>query len=52
VGWSPELIAGRLGMDHPGKTISYEAIYQYLYHPTTEDREALIEPVWKNWTGT
>jgi IS30 family transposase len=42
VGWSPELIAGRLGMDHPGKTISYEAIYQYLYHPTTEDREALI----------
>jgi IS30 family transposase len=42
VGWSPELIAGRLGMDHPGKAISYEAIYQYIYHPTTEDREELI----------
>lgn len=42
VGWSPELIAGRLRMDHPGKTISYEAIYQYIYHPTTEDREELI----------
>lgn len=42
VGWSPELIAGRMGMDHRGKTISHEAIYQYIYHPTTEKREELI----------
>jgi IS30 family transposase len=42
VGWSPELIGGRLKTEHPGKTISYEAIYQYIYHPTTETREELI----------
>ena len=29
--WSPEEIAGRLSLDHPGKSISVEAIYQYLY---------------------
>lgn len=29
--WSPELIAGRLGLDHPGLSISHETIYQYLY---------------------
>ncbi len=32
VGWSPELIAGRIRMDHPDETISHEAIYQYVYH--------------------
>jgi len=42
LGWSPELIAGRLPMDHPGQSISYEAIYQYIYHPKTEGREELI----------
>jgi transposase, IS30 family len=31
LGWSPEQIAGRLLLDHPGLSISYEAIYQYLY---------------------
>src|SRR3989344_1685307 len=30
-GWSPEQIAGTLPSDHPGKTISHEAIYQYIY---------------------
>ena len=30
-GWSPELIAGRLGHDLPGLSISHETIYQYLY---------------------
>lgn len=31
LGWSPEQIALRLPMDHTGLTISYEAIYQYVY---------------------
>jgi len=30
-GWSPEQIAGRIGMDHPGLSISHEAVYQYIY---------------------
>ena len=30
-GWSPEQISGRLGNDHPGMSISHEAIYQYIY---------------------
>ena len=31
LGWSPEQIAIRLPIDHPRETISYEAIYQYVY---------------------
>jgi IS30 family transposase len=31
IGWSPELIAGRIGKEHAGLTISHEAIYQYIY---------------------
>jgi len=31
LGWSPELIAGRLTIDHPGRSISHEAIYQWVY---------------------
>src|SRR3990170_4925426 len=42
LGWSPEQIAGRLRLDHAGWAISHEAIYQYLYHPQTEGRPALI----------
>lgn len=30
-GWSPEQIAGRMPQEIPGETISYEAIYQYIY---------------------
>jgi IS30 family transposase len=37
-GLSPELIAGRLPLDHPGVRISYEAIYQYIY---AEHRELI-----------
>ena len=40
--WSPELIAGKIGQDIRGASISYEAIYQYIYHPNTEGREELI----------
>ncbi len=42
-GWSPELIAGRLRVDQPGLSISHEAIYQYIYHPDTGNRQELIE---------
>lgn len=31
LGWSPEQIALRLPLDHRGESISYEAIYQYVY---------------------
>lgn len=31
IGWSPEQIAIRLPTDHLGQTISYEAIYQFVY---------------------
>jgi transposase, IS30 family len=34
-GWSPELIAGRLSLEHPGLSISYEAIYQWVYQEAT-----------------
>lgn len=40
--WSPELIAGKIGQDMRGVSISHEAIYQYIYHPDTEGRERLI----------
>jgi IS30 family transposase len=40
--WTPELIAGRLLIDHPGLTISHEAIYQYIYAKDTPDSEILI----------
>ena len=30
-GWSPELIAGRLSIDHPGESIHFETIYAYIY---------------------
>ncbi len=31
IGWSPEQVSLRLPSDHPGETISYEAIYRYIY---------------------
>ena len=31
LGWSPEQIAGRLPIDHPGKRVSYETIYQFIF---------------------
>lgn len=30
-GWSPETIAGRLRIDHPGCNIHWETIYRYMY---------------------
>ncbi|HSW97600.1 MAG TPA: IS30 family transposase [Candidatus Saccharimonadales bacterium] len=29
--WSPETIAGRLPIDHPGMTIHHESIYRFIY---------------------
>jgi IS30 family transposase len=43
LGWSPEIIAGRLRLDHPRLHISHEAIYQYLYDRRTKDRKDLIQ---------
>lgn len=38
-GWSPELIAGRVGVEHPSwPSISHEAIYQWIY---TERRDLI-----------
>ena len=34
-GWSPELIAGRLAIEHPELSISPEAIYQWVYQEAT-----------------
>ena len=31
IGWSPDEISGRIKLDHPGYSISYEAIYRYIY---------------------
>ena len=42
IGWSPEILAGRIKKDHPGLSISHEAIYQYIYHPQTQNRCELI----------
>ena len=35
LGWSPELISGRLTIEHPELSISHEAIYQWIYHDAT-----------------
>jgi IS30 family transposase len=39
IGWSPELISGRLNIEHPELSISHEAIYQWIYG----DARALID---------
>jgi IS30 family transposase len=41
-GWSPEQIAGEMSKQHPGYSISYEAIYQYLYDPVLRREENLV----------
>lgn len=43
LGWSPEIIAGRLPLEHPRLHISHEAIYQYLYDRRTKGRKELVE---------
>ena len=31
LGWTPQLIAGRIGFDHPGHSTNHESIYQFIY---------------------
>ena len=33
MGWSPEIIAGRLSVDHPEFSIDDDTIYRYIYNP-------------------
>src|SRR4030042_7165010 len=40
--WSPEIIEGKIGQESGGASISNEGLYQYIYHPGTEDRQELI----------
>ena len=42
LGWSPEIIAGRLPLEHRSLHISHEAIYQYLYDRRTKGRKDLV----------
>ena len=45
--WSPQLVAGRIGIDKPGLSISHEAIYQYVY----AEKRNLIECLeMKRWS--
>src|SRR3990170_7305180 len=39
--WSPELIAGRLPLIHPGESICTESIYRYIYLNPKTKREKL-----------
>jgi IS30 family transposase len=41
-GWSPELIAGRLKKLHPERSISHEAIYQWIYADARDLIPALV----------
>ena len=31
LGWSPETISGRIGIDHPSLSVSHESIYAWIY---------------------
>jgi IS30 family transposase len=43
-GWSPEQVSLRLPIDYPGETISYEAIYQYVYAQVHRDGYGSMKP--------
>ncbi len=40
-GWSPEQVAGRIRIDCPGKRVSHEAIYQFVYRRYFQGEEDL-----------
>jgi transposase, IS30 family len=42
-GWSPEIIAGRIELDLPGRTISHESIYLYIYQLEEPERKRYIK---------
>lgn len=43
LGWSPEQIAGRITIEYPQYTISYEAIYQYVYDKEVRKETDLVQ---------
>ncbi len=43
LGWSPEQISIRLPIDHPGETISYEAIYKYIYGQIHREGNGMVK---------
>ena len=43
-GYSPEQISGRLSVEYPQETISYEAIYQYIYGTVYRDGCGTLKP--------
>lgn len=47
LGWSPEQIAGRIRIDHPGETIDDETIYRYIYR---KDWYVRKEKLWQHLT--
>lgn len=49
IGWSPELIAGRIDKEHAELTISHEAIYQYIYKQAPYLRYYLPRKHRKRW---
>jgi transposase, IS30 family len=42
LGWSPEIISGRLAQDLPGESISHEAIYQFVYNERRDLAQFLV----------
>jgi len=42
-GWSPEQISGRLPQERLGQSISYEAIYQYVYNQVHRNGYGLLK---------
>lgn len=42
LGWSPEVIAGRLKVEHPNESIHFETIYKYIY-----SKKRRREKLWK-----
>jgi len=48
-GWSPEVIAAKLAIDHPGESIHHETIYRYIYSQQFKTRGLKL---WQHLTLT
>lgn len=49
LGWSPELIAGRMVVESGGLKVSHEAIYQWIYTEAHAYRKYLVRQHAKRW---
>lgn len=49
IGWSPELISGRIKVDGKLESVSHETIYQWIYREAPEYREYLTRRHRKRW---